>query len=254
MFLALLLAFAPLVQEPPKPVAPDAELVKAAVTALKEAFAKPEAGAKLRAIELGAPLPDGDVVGLIAKGLSDKDASVQAAAIEALRFNEHKKSLDALEARAKLKAAKEDLPIYATLLRAIGQHGNASSIEILTDNPWSTPDAQVIKAKIMGLSRIRTKEALKALTDLMEIAGVKKIEPFMQDFRLSLWALTGADQGTSRDLWLRWYRENKDKLKIAPTPATEPKELAKRWERYWAKADAADDGEKPDKKKRGGGK
>lgn len=254
MILALLLAFVPLLQDPPKPVEPDAAKVKAAVTALKEAFARPEAGPRLRAIEASAELADAEVVELIGRGLDDKDVSVQKGAIEALRFNEHKKSLEELHKRAKLKAAKEDLPTYASLIRAIGQHGSPTSIEILSDNPWSTPDMQVLQAKIQGLGHIRTKEALKALCDLMEVAGINKIEPFMKDFRLSLWALTGADQGTSRDLWLKWYRDNKDKLKIAPEPAAEPKELAARWRRTWAKPSEEEDGDAPRKRKQGGDK
>ena len=248
MLLSLLLAVVPFVQEPPKPVEPDPVRVKAAVTELKEAFAKTEPGPRLRAIQSAATLADGEVVGLIARGLGDKDLSVQNAAIEALRYNEHKKALEELHTRAKLKAAKENLPVYATLIRAIGQHCSPSSIDVLNDNPWSTPDAAVLQAKILSLGRIHTRESVKALTDLMEVAGINKIEPFMPDFRLALWAQTGADQGASRDLWLRWYRENKDKLKLLETPPAEPKELVKRWTRYWSKPEAEAEGDAPSRK------
>jgi hypothetical protein len=139
------------------------------------------------------------------------------------------------------------------LIRAIGQHGSPTSIDVLNDNPWSTPDAQVLQARILGLGRIRTKAAVKAVTDLMEIAGANKIEPFMKDFRLSLWALTGADQGESRDSWLKWYRDNKDKLTVAPAPAAEPKELARRWRRYWAKPGTEEAGDEPKRKGKGDG-
>lgn len=253
MFLAFLVAAVAFVEEPVKPVGPDPARVKAAVTELKAAFAGTEAGPRLRAIEAAAPLADGDVVVLIGRGLDDKDVNVQKAAIEALRFNEHKKALDELHARAKVKAAKEDLTTYATLIRAIGQHGSPTSIDVLNDNPWSTPDAQVLQAKILSLGRIRSKEAVKALTDLMEVAGVNKIEPFMKDFRLALWALTGADQGESRDLWFKWYRDNKDKLTVSPTPAAEPKELARRWSRYWARPGTDEAGDEPKRKRKGDG-
>ena len=253
MLLSLLFALVPLIQDPPKPVEPDPAKVKAAVTELKEAFAKPEAGPRMRAIESAASLADAEVVALISRGLGDKDVSVQKSAIEALRFNPHKKALEELHTRAKLKAAKEDLPTYATLIRAIGQHGSPSSIDLLNDNPWATPDMQVLQAKILGLGQIRTKEAVKALTDMMEIAGINKIEPFMKEFRLALWSLTGADQGVSRDLWLKWYRDNKDKLKIAEKPAAEPKELAARWRRYWAKEGEEEEREGPPRKRKGDG-
>ncbi len=253
MLLSILLTLLPLVQEPPKPTPPDAEKVKAAIAQLSEAFAKPDAGPRLRAIEAGAALADAEVVKQIARGLDDKEVTVQKAAIEALRYNEHKRALEELHTRAKQKAAKEDPGTYAPLLRAIGQKGSPTSLEILSENPWAVPDAQVLEAKIIGLSRIRTKEAVKALTDLMEMGGINKVQPFMKDFRVSLWALTGADQGESRDLWLKWYRDNKAKLEVAAKPAPEPLELAQRWKRCWAKPGEEDRPEKG-KGKQGGDK
>lgn len=255
MILSLILACAallpvPLQETPPERAAPDAARVKAAVVELKEAFAKTDAGPRIRAIAGAADLADAEVVRYLGRGLDDKDVAVQKAAIEALRFNTHAKAFDELLARAKVRSAKEDLPLYATLIRAIGQHGDPRAIEILSENPWSAPDAQVIQARILGLGNVRTKEALKALTDLMEVAGQNKIQPFMKDFRLALWSLSGSDQGESRDLWLRWYRENKSSLKIAPEPAAEPRELARRWSQYWAPP--ATEGEPRKDRPRGG--
>ena len=60
---------------------------------------------------------------------------------------------------------------------AIDQKGSPTSIELLSDSPWSTMDAQVLQARILGLSRICTKDAVKALTDLMETGGVNKLQP-----------------------------------------------------------------------------
>lgn len=249
MILPILLACAALIpipspDAPGKSPAPEAERVKAALVELKGAFAKPDAGPRIRAIESAANLPDAEVVRCVARGLDDKDVAVQKAAIEALRFSTSAQAFEELLARAKVKAAKDDLPLYAALLRAIGQHGNARSIEVLADNPWSAQDAQVIQAKVLGLGRVRTKESLKALTDLMEGVGPVKIQPFMKDLRLALWSLSGVDQGESRDLWLGWYRDNKATVKIAPAPQAEPRELARRWEQYWARPGADAPGEK----------
>lgn len=249
MLLSLLLAALPLIQDPPKQAPPDPEKVKAALAQLAEAFAKPDAGPRLRAIESAAALADAEVVHQIARGLDDKDLAVRQAAIEALRFNEHKKALEELHAQAKKKAAKEEPATYAPLLRAIGQKGSPSSLEILSNDVWSALDAGVIEARIMGLSRIRTKEAVKALTDLMEMGGIAKVQPFMKDFRVALWSLTGADQGASRELWLAWYREHKSELEIKPTPPDEPRELAQRWKRYWSKESDGQEAE-PGKGKR----
>lgn len=263
MILPILLACTSLLsspsqETPQKPAAPDAARVKSALVELKDAFAKPDAGPRIRAIESAAGLADAEVVRYLGRGLDDRDVSVQKAAIEALRFSAQPKALDELLARAKVKAAKDDLPLYAALLRAIGQHGDPRAVEILTENLWAAPDAQVIQAKILGLGRVRTKESLKALTDLMEVAGPNKIQPFMKDFRLALWSLSGVDQGESRDLWLRWYRDNKSGLKIGPEPQAEPPELSRRWQQYWAKPGAGGTSEKGrargGERREGGGK
>lgn len=253
MMIPLLLLCLGSFQAPPadKPIASDAERVKVAVTELKTAFDKNEAGPRIRAIESAASIADAEVVRQLGRGLADRDLAVQKAAIEALRFNPHEKGLDELLARAKLKAAKDDLSLYALLLRAIGQRGDARAIAALSENPWAALDGQVIQAKILGLGNIRTNEALKAITDLMEVAGPHKIQAFMKDFRLALWSLTGSDQGESAELWQRWYRENKSKLKIAPTPGQEPRELARRWESYWAKPGSGADAKKERPRGRG---
>ncbi len=106
---------------------------------------------------------------------------------------------------------------------------------------WSTRDAAVLEARVLSLGRIRTKDSVKALIDLMEVAGRGKIQPFMADFRLALCALTGIDQGTSQDLWAGWWREHKDGLKIATVEPELPKGLQRRWQRYWARP-GEDDG------------
>lgn len=260
MILALFLAVAPIsispprLEDPPKPPVVTEDPTQAALAELKSAFEKTDAGPRLRAIQNAADVDDAEVVRYIGRGLTDKDLSVQGAAIEALRFNPNAKAFEELNTRAKSKAAKEDTTVYAKLLRAVGQRGDPRAIDVLNDNPWSAPDAQVIQARIYGLGNVRTKEGLKALTDFMEIAGVNKIEPFMKDFRIALWSLTGADQGTSRDLWLNWYRENKSKVKISPRAPTEPPELARRWSSYWAKPGAEGEGGEKGKRRDGEGK
>lgn len=241
MLLPLLLAFlAPFAapdrssDKPGKPPAPAPERVQAAVAELDAAFAKPDAGPRIRAIEGAAGVADAKVARGVGRGLADPDVAVQKAAIEALRFLPHERALDELVARARVKAAQDDPSLHAALLRAIGQHGDPRSIELLADNALSASDAQVIQARILGLGRIRTKAALEELTNLMEKVGPLRIQPFMKDFRLALWSISGVDQGESRELWLRWYRENKAKLAIPPEPRAEPRELARRWESYWA--------------------
>jgi hypothetical protein len=244
MLAALLFTLAPLAlaQDPPAPPKPEArppatagpEKVEATIDALERAFGKGEAGERLRAVQTAAGVEDAKVVKLVAKGLRDKDLAVQKAAIEVLRFSAHPAALEPLHAQAKRADVRKDPAAYATILRAIGQHGSPESIAVLTDSPWMPQDHAVIEARILGLGRIRTKDSVKALIDLTEVAGPNKIEPFMRHFRASLCALTGVDQGNSRELWQRWWRENKDRLEIAKQPGEMPGELQRYWDRYWA--------------------
>jgi hypothetical protein len=245
LFLALVPLSTPLLQDPPpapptppaekgEVQAPDPAKIEQVARALDAAFQKGEAGERLRAVQAAAGVEDAKVISGVAKGLKDKDLAVRKAAIEVLRFSTHPSSLAPLHALAKRPETRKDAPLYAAVLRAIGQHGSPESIEILTDNPWNSQDAAVIEARILGLGKIRTKESVKALIDLTEVAGPRKIDPFMRHFRASLASLTGADQGSSQELWLRWWRENKDTLKVAPEEPALPKDLARYWHRYWA--------------------
>jgi HEAT repeat protein len=187
-----------------------------------------------RQLQAAAQIVDPEVVGRIAKGLRDKEADVERAAIEALRFMNHPEATKSLiDAAKKESRLKKDHDLYAALLRAIGQHGDASAIDVLTDDIWSTLENPVIQARILGLGRIRAKASVERLFDLMKSAGPSKTEPYMEHFRVALMVLTGADQGTSAEAWLQWWTANRTKLVIAPTPAPLPKTAQYLWDVYW---------------------
>lgn len=218
-------------QDPP---APEAQRVKAAVAELEKAFKDGETAVRVKAIENGAQVVDAQVIACLSKGLRDRESQVQKSAIEALRFMNHPDALKALEqtARQDKKIAK-DVDLFTALLRAIGQHAHPSSIAILADDVWAVPDNGVIQARILGLGRIRANAAVEALFDLMKVAGSLKMQPFMDDFRLALMVLTSADQGTSQELWQRWWNENRSKLKVAPQAPELPPMLQRKWNYYW---------------------
>lgn len=239
---------------------PDAQRTKSAVADLEKAFKNGDAADRIKAIQNNAQVVDADVIRWIARGLADRDAGVQRAAITALRWMNHPDALKDLES-----AAQRDMPLrkdpelFAALLKGIGQHGSASSIGILKDDIWSVQDYGVIQARILGLGRIRTVAATEALIGMMRTGGPQKIQPFMEDFRIALTMLTGVDQGRSQDLWMRWWNENHDKLKIAGKPPVLDKPLQRRWDAYWG-TEAGDDrarkgGERgKDGSEKGGGK
>ncbi|MBL8859668.1 MAG: HEAT repeat domain-containing protein [Planctomycetes bacterium] len=230
--LHLILALAPLFALE-EPVPPPAQ-VKSAIAELDKAFKDGGTPERLKAIQQGSQVLDAEVIGRIAKGLRDKEADVGRAAIEALRFMNHPEATRALLDAAKREPRlKKNLDLYASLLRAIGQHGDASSIEVLTDDIWTTLEYPVLQARILGLGRIRTKASVEKLFDLMRSAGPYKIQPHMGLFRTSLMVLTGVDHGTSSEAWMKWWNQSRAKLEIEAKAAPLPKATQYAWDLYW---------------------
>jgi hypothetical protein len=208
--------------------------VQSAIDALTKALQDGDKAARVRAIETAAPLSDPALVPLFGKGLWDRDAGVRDAAIQALRFCREPGALGALEDYAKRDGGlRKQAGAYTAVLKAIAQHASASSIDLLVDDLWSVPDPGVIQARILGLARIREPRALEKLFGLMRQAGGPKIAPYMDEFRMALMLLTGADHGTSQDAWLAWWNEHRGKLVVAAAPPPLPKQLQRRWEQYW---------------------
>jgi len=212
----------------------DAQRVKSAIVELDKAWKSDSAAERARAIQANGDLPDPEVVKLVARGLRDKELDVQRAAIEALRFVNHPDALKELQALAHdEKSPKKDPQLLALLLRAIGQYGSASSLHVLGDELGSAQDPQVLQARILGLGRIRTREALERLIEGMKLATAQRGEAAMPDFRLALAVLSGVDQGGSQAAWQNWWNENRAKLKLDEQSPALPRELERKWKVYW---------------------
>jgi hypothetical protein len=213
---------------------PSEEQVKAAVAALEEAFGKGKSPERIAALQAGAQVLDAAVIEWIGKGLKDRDAEVQKASIESLRSMPHPDALAALH-----KSYKRDKKLLAheelgpALLRAIGQHGSESSIEVLADNPFSPRNHKAIQARILGLGNIRSNESVEELMGLMVKVGRHKAQPYMGEFRLALMRLTGADNGKSVDLWTEWWNDAKKHLEVSKEPPLLPKGEQRQWDHYW---------------------
>jgi hypothetical protein len=221
-------------EQPP----PDAARIKAAVVELDQAFESGGKDRKLEAISKAADVVDGQVAHGIGRGLKDKDQDVQRSAIEALRWMEHPGALEELHRAARgQKELRKEPVLFASLLRAVGQHGHPSSIEVLTEDLWSVLEGNVIRARILGLGRIRTKKAVEALIGMMKVTGRERIQEAMPDFRLALVELTGVDKGLSQQYWQDWWNENRGRFEVEPVAKELPRELSRRWEVYWAKDD-----------------
>jgi len=225
--------------------APTADQVKKTVTEVSEALSKGEPAARVAALAKASSVPDAAVAKAVARALTDKDASVQTAALESLRFMEHPAALEALHSCYKRNTTlRKNDQLSGVLLKAIGQHGDPSSIAVLSDSPFSTVNGPAIKARILGLGNIRDKGSVEALVGLMKKVSRRKIEPFMGEFRMSMLRLTGHDEGTSVDLWMKWWNNNKRTFKVAEVAAPMPRMDQVRWDDYWGNEKTRKRGEK----------
>lgn len=238
--LTLTLALAaPLLALPPQDPeleGPPPERVKSAVAALEEAFDQDEIGPRISAIQGASDVPAKEVVAALAKlGLRSKQREVKAAAVGALGLMREPSALEELHSLAKRDKRKlrKDYELYATLLQSIARHGDASSIPILTKDFFGVRDRAVIRARILGLGNIRDVAAIEELFSLMKSADRKYVQPYMNDFNLSLVVLIGVEQGRSQDLWLKWWNDHKKTLTVLEKPPKLPQALARRWDGYW---------------------
>ena len=216
----------------------DVQRVKSALAELEAAWKSDSPAERVRALQAQGGVRDAEVVKLVARGLRDKEPDVQRAAIEALRFVAHPDALKELQAQAHDdKALRKDPLLRAALLRAVGQYGQASSIAVLAEEFAAPDDEHVLQARILGLGRVRTREAVEKLLELMKLVGPQRLQMLMPDFRLALLVLTGADQGLSQAAWQSWWSDNRAKWKIAETPLGLPKDLERKWKVYWGEAE-----------------
>jgi hypothetical protein len=221
--------------QPPQNPPPSPEAVRTAVDRLEEAFTKGKSPERISALDAAGNVPDAKVIEWVAKGMRDVDGAVSAKSVETLRFMEHPAALEALHAfyRQSAKRLEKDEEGMTRLLKAIAQHRNKRSIEILADDPFVTVSNPILEARILGLGNIRAVESVEALMSLLRSAGRVKVGPYMPDFRLALMRVTGADQGVDQEAWLKWWSDHKKDFKVAAEPPPLPPQMQYRWDTYW---------------------
>jgi HEAT repeat protein len=220
---------------------PSPQVVGEAVAALDEAMKGADAQAKVEAIEQYGGVRSDEVIHAIAKGLKEKEPRVKIAAADALGWSKSPEALKQLhrEVRRNPKLS-DDESLFAALLQAIGRHGDATSIEVLSDKPFGGLTYATGRARILGLANIRDTKALDELFQLMKLGGStsgKSRQPparrFADDARLALARLTGEDLGTSKEAWEDWWRKKRSGFKVSPQPKELAPELRSRWVAYW---------------------
>jgi HEAT repeat protein len=222
---------------PAKPAGPTAEEAKAAAAEVKAALRGADPAERVAAIERAATVDHVEVVKEMAGGLRDKDEAVRLATIRAFGRMQDGEALLELHRLAKtsLKKLEKDSKVHAAVYRAIGQHGDKSSVDILATDVQGNLDADVVRARIYALGNIRTKESVEELFKGMNLGNPLPGEdsPFMPDVRVALARLTGTDQTTNKSMWQEWWNKNRKEFKVSPTPPELPRELQQRWDDYW---------------------
>jgi hypothetical protein len=163
---------------------------------------------------------------------------VQIAAIDALGWAKGRNALRQLHRlynRDKDLSDKEE--VFAALLKAIGRHGDKSSLEVLSDSPFKGLTVESGRARILGIGNIRETRSLEELVKGLRLAGEPrrgrtKDPVFLEDFRLAFAVLTGVDLGPSREAMDAWWRDHKG-FKVSPDRPPLPPPLQEKWARYW---------------------
>lgn len=221
-----------------KKAVPSAEEVASAQLTLDEAFRSGELKSIQAALEAAQTVPHPAVVRGMLRGLGDERAEVKLGVLQALRWLDHRDALEALHRAAKNRELMKPPELALAVLRGIGQHAQPSSIAVLAHDPFQPEDSGCLRARIFGLARIRTRDALEALFDILATtvggAGQRRIQGrVLEDVRLALMLLTGLDQGLSPELWEQWWRENRKTFQIPRETPLLAKELRREWDAFW---------------------
>ena len=216
---------------------PSPERIEAASKALEAAFEEGDAAARAKAIRESVDAVDKRVIGLVAKGLNEKEpAPVVSAAVDTLgrmRHPESAKELVGYYKHQKKKLNKDHEKELVELLQALGRQGDPAGVEVLTDSVSASVGYPVIQARLMALAMIRDVKSVEAVFSLITLVGKNTLDRYMEDVRLSLMALTGEDRGQDSLQWEAWWRENKKGFKVSSEPKALPDAERARWNSYW---------------------
>jgi len=221
-------------ETPPPPPAADA--VAQVEASLEQAFRSGELGAIQAALDAARAVPHPAVVRKVERALEDERGEVKLAALQTLRWLDHPETLRVLHRAAKDRKLMQRPELALAVLRAAGQHADPSSIAVLARDPFQLADASCLRARLFGLARIRTTEALRALFGILATVGntgQRRIQGQMTDMRIALVLLTGVDQGRSPELWEEWWRAHEKTFRLPAEPARLPPEMRAVWDGFW---------------------
>ncbi len=222
---------------------PSKEQVKEAVDALKAAFKTRDDDDIVAALEAYGGVLDKKVVHEVAAGLRSKSRTVKMASLEVLGWMKYEPALKQLHRFFRRTKSKwdEDEGVFEVLLKAIGRHGDPSSVKVLAESPFKGLTLATGRARILGQANIRTKDAVESLIKGSQLAGSnppRSWRPagdkrFVKEFDIALTILTGQEFGSDLVAWQTWWRKNKKTFEVSPTRPQIPAWMQKAWDEYW---------------------
>lgn len=230
LMLTLLLLGAP--QDPPEP--PSSERVEQALGELRESLEHGSIEDQVRCLTAASEVPCKALALQLKKSLKSKSPKLVAAALQGLRWMRHPSALKVLQvAHASEKSLLRDASHHLALIKAIAQHGDKSSIRLLSQEIFAHKDGKIVQARIYGLGMIRHKDSLEALFKLMSTNAPKKVQQHMVLLRTSLMMLTGVDKGPRMEEWQAWWSAHERGFEMQPRSKLIPPKILDHWTRYW---------------------
>ncbi len=221
---------------------PAAADVEAAIAELQTAVKEGDELSSLEAVRKVGLLVSPEAVEALERLHRARSTAVVAASLEALGYMPMKEAVKALNGLyRRYSQLRDDEYMLPVLLKAIGRHGDPSSVEVLSNKPLKNLTHASGTARILGLARIRENASVEALmkgmtlggSDIRRRATIVGAPRFGAEFQLALSVLTGQEIGPVKVPWLDWWRDAKKTFKVdAVRPKISP-DLVAAWESYW---------------------
>ncbi|MEZ5978960.1 MAG: HEAT repeat domain-containing protein [Planctomycetota bacterium] len=230
---------------------PTEEEVEAAVAKIEKVLDEGSFEDKVKVLVEVRTVQHEDVAKEVAKAIKDDAKEVRTAAVQTLGYLKVDSSLKELTSLTKKKKYTEDEDMAIEIYKSIGRHGSKKSLKVLEDDILNSTE-KVLQTRILAIGHVRDDDSVELLIGLMnKMKGNrgggkggpgegKENIPNMQQFRLALHVLTGADEGLDRRDWQRWWNDNKHDLDVTDEYPELDKGLETQWKSYWGEGDKKD--------------
>lgn len=223
---------------------PTKEEVEAAVERLEEALDSDDFEVRVAALVEAREVQHDDVAKEVAKAVKDKAKEVRLAAVTSLGYLRVPYSLTTLHKWSKKKSMLEDTTFAKEMFKAIGRHQNKKSLKYLEDGAVNAPRDE-FEARVLAMGKIPHMDAVEEIVSIMNKLRANEGGRGRRDEReenvknmdviqLALNHLTGADEGTDRRAWQKWWNNNKRDIEIDPDAMPlMVRNLENKWRSYW---------------------